>query len=699
MAVLGILIVLLMNSSGWLLVRSVCPSDVCKCSDKSAVCSGPAFDGNNIPSFANDLEDLTFQNIALNELPDYAFVNGTTSHHNLNKLKKLTIYNCTLRRISEHAFSGLESLNNLIIKNSQLTNEGFLANLTHTKIDLLELSGGLFETIPSFVLKDAPRIYDFVMENNRLKSIEIPDNNKFLEMLNLQGNNFGSLTPDTLKCTNNSIRNLLLCNCNITNIHRDAFSGFINLKTLDLSMNKIASENLTIALQGLGNNTKLETLHLNQMNIVHVTNDMFSSLTEIKELTLSQNGIEMIESEAFSQMTKLQKLYLDHNHLTSMAAAAAIPSIQELYLNFNNIKTLSALKLSTRNQLRVVDLSNNFVQKVSYQWIKDQTKMIKINLSHNHIGMLDQNSMKNVTSQKLDLSYNNIHSTTVNGIKAHTLDLSHNMIKHVTPSSMKSLYASLDDLDLSCNNITDIDANIFEDFYTMEKLNLSHNQMGRLFSDGYHLNVFTHLRHLRILDLSYNGISKFPKAQFIKNPHLTQLSLKGNLIQDMNNIPCEYLHESIQTLDMSYNRLQTIDRACIARMLLLKEVDFSENPFDCTCPLAEFMHWLQNDTFHAPINIVGISDIRHYHCYTPDRWMNKSLLEYHPVMGTCGFHPRNDSVNQTIIGISIAVVIVGIIILAAVLYFGKVCQKLRNLRYNWQIRYKEVHDGDMQVII
>ncbi|XP_046310138.2 leucine-rich repeats and immunoglobulin-like domains protein 1 isoform X2 [Marmota monax] len=98
-----------------------------------------------------------------------------------------------------------------------------------------------------------------------------------------------------------------------------------------------------------------------------------------------------------------------------------------------------------------------------------------------------------------------------------SLFLQHNRIRSVNGSQLKA-YLSLEVLDLSSNNITEIRSGCFPPGLYIRELNLASNHIGTL-----ELGAFDGLsRSLLFLHLSKNRITQLPIKAF-KLPRLTQL--------------------------------------------------------------------------------------------------------------------------------------------------------------------------------
>ncbi|XP_026643862.1 leucine-rich repeats and immunoglobulin-like domains protein 1 isoform X2 [Microtus ochrogaster] len=136
---------------------------------------------------------------------------------------------------------------------------------------------------------------------------------------------------------------------------------------------------------------------------------------------------------------------------------------------------------------------------------------------------------------------------------AHVLSLflQHNKIPSVDGSQLKS-YLSLEVLDLSLNNITEIRSSCFPNGLRIRELNLASNRISSLESgafDGLSRSLLT-------LRLSKNRITQLPVKAF-KLPRLTQLDLNRNRIRLIEGLTFQGL-DSLEVLKLQRNNISKL---------------------------------------------------------------------------------------------------------------------------------------------
>lgn len=212
-----------------------------------------------------------------------------------------------------------------------------------------------------------------------------------------------------------------------------------------------------------------------------------------------------------------------------------------------------------------------------------------------------------------------------------TLVLSRNQLKWI-PASVSYLYPQLKILDVSHNQIGQVDDNIQLDH--LEKLDLSHNAITNLrFLQG--------LPKLQHFDASFNRLVELENSTFIRSAKLYWLSIDGNPIQtlpsglfrrnemvgylslsnlDIEILPAKlldpltrlqqlevrdnprldslrdevfhYLGNSLRHLSLANNSLTSLPRS-LRQLDALRSLNLDGNSFHCDCQLFWFANWLE----------------------------------------------------------------------------------------------------------
>ncbi|XP_048183870.1 leucine-rich repeat-containing G-protein coupled receptor 6 isoform X2 [Corvus hawaiiensis] len=157
-------------------------------------------------------------------------------------------------------------------------------------------------------------------------------------------------------------------------------------------------------------------------------------------------------------------------------------------------------------------------------------------------------------------------------------------------------------LDLSMNNISQLQPSALRHLRFLEELRLSGNQISRIPGEA-----FSGLYSLKILMLQNNQLSRIPAEALRDLPNLQSLHLHNNRIQSLGANGFDGLH-SLETLDLNYNELLEFPGA-IRTLGRLQELGFHNNNIKAIPenafvgnPLLQTIHFYDN-----PIQFVGQS--------------------------------------------------------------------------------------------
>ncbi|XP_042114130.1 leucine-rich repeat-containing G-protein coupled receptor 6 isoform X4 [Peromyscus maniculatus bairdii] len=157
-------------------------------------------------------------------------------------------------------------------------------------------------------------------------------------------------------------------------------------------------------------------------------------------------------------------------------------------------------------------------------------------------------------------------------------------------------------LDLSMNNLTELQPGLFHHLRFLEELRLSGNHLSHI--PG---KAFSGLHSLKILMLQSNQLRGIPAEALWELPSLQSLHLHNNRIQHVGTHSFEGLH-NLETLDLNYNELQEFPVA-IRTLGRLQELGFHNNNIKAIPekafmgnPLLQTIHFYDN-----PIQFVGRS--------------------------------------------------------------------------------------------
>uniref|UniRef100_A0A8C5LQK0 Toll-like receptor 3 n=1 Tax=Leptobrachium leishanense TaxID=445787 RepID=A0A8C5LQK0_9ANUR len=563
---------------------------------------------------------------------------------NLNDLR--LNYN-GINAINGNPFENLENLSVLDMSHNKLTSTflGDRPQMPNLK-ELLLFSNKIIE------LKEEAATF---LQNTSLQKLDLSSNpikvinqNYFrglrsLHTLIMVDMQLGSSLVEQL-CTaleDKGIQVLLLINVQMSGINNTTFKGLAatNLTSLDISKNSISH----IDNDSFVYLPNLQNLTLDYNQVLLLSPYSFHGLSELKTLSLkrffSTSKVYKIEDLSFQWLKNLEYLNVDGNRnldltektFTGLNSLKNL-SMVECSINLDTItnKTFSSLSMSP---LLEINLTKAGIAKLEYGSFLALGRLQRLDLGLNRIDQdLDGNEFIGLHQiQLIYLSYNNRLTLTRNSFSfvPSLQRLNLRKIKLTFREPNLSPFHGLQNLtllDLSNNNIANLEENIFEGLSSLRILNLQHNNLARLwknanpggpvlFLKGLHnleiMNLlsngfdeipaaaFQGLSKLRILDLGENNVYLLPKSLFDDQPSFYQLNLHKNLITSVEKELYQNVFSNIKILDMG------------------------GNPFDCTCEsIAWFANWVNTTNASIP----GLDT--QYICNTPSNYHGVSLKHF-----------------------------------------------------------------------
>ncbi|XP_072044938.1 toll-like receptor 2 [Amphiura filiformis] len=225
-------------------------------------------------------------------------------------------------------------------------------------------------------------------------------------------------------------------------------------------------------------------------------------------------------------------------------------------------------------------------------------------------------------------------------------------------------------LDLSNNNIDNINENDFSSLVNIEYMNLSHNRI-------YSLPDFSSLVNITRMDLSFNRIESLPETQFQHLSGLAYLNLAGNRLANLNVLKDL---SSLQTLIVYDNAMATLPDFLMKAPYNLMYVDFGNNPFSCTCDIKLLQDWLLGD------KRTYVDPKPSFLCKSPPSQENRGITETEL---DCSLHLLRYLLPP---GLSGLVIVICLIIAKVYKYRWRIRYKFRLLFY--QRRHQRLIDND-----
>ena len=328
----------------------------------------------------------------------------------------------------------------------------------------------------------------------------------------------------------------------------------------------------------------IHELKLSPHNITEIKKDHFQNFTDLRILDISRGCLQIVANNAFDDIkSTIERIDLNSNNISAIPADLFkdMPKLENVEINYNQLKNLTDSIFVNLPILNFVKLEVNAISKIGDELFKNVSSLESVYFTRNKLTQIPYRALQNVPALKhLYLSYNDITSIgdySFQWPELVNISLDSNKITEFTtfPNITPSLYS----LDVEFNKIVSLSSLAWTNLSSISSLNLNGNPITS-FSTGIfrglpgvtHLfmrnmpvvesidaRVFTDLKSVRYIDASVN-----PKLKYIHEEAFTDSALT-NLYLDQNNLT---------TLSQSMLPLLTLDH-----------LDLGNNSWECDCKL------------------------------------------------------------------------------------------------------------------
>ena len=322
---------------------------------------------------------------------------------------------------------------------------------------------------------------------------------------------------------------------NITELKPGDFDGLTNLTELRLSRNELSSlpENIFDQL------TNLTELSLSSNQLSALPAGLFDNLINLKRLSLGSNKLTSLSDGVFDQLTNLTVLSLNSNELTSLPAGVfdQLTNLTKLYLNSNQLSALPDGLFDNVSKLTLLNLWDNPVSSLQES-------------DFDHLTDLELLILPSTSKPSIQLEFSGdtpVSDRTPQVRDAIVAAVGASAAADVTEAQLDTITL----LDLTGQNITDLERGDFDNLTNLESLGLGNNQLSSLPED-----LFEYLISLQGLDLSDNQLSSMPDGLF-SSTNLAALVLSGN---KLSSLPAKLFDQTyrLTLLDLSDNELSSL---------------------------------------------------------------------------------------------------------------------------------------------
>lgn len=261
-----------------------------------------------------------------------------------------------------------------------------------------------------------------------------------------------------------------------------------NLRILDLSGNHLGSLG-SMAFEEFVN---LEVLKLSHTNL-HSNSGSTLNLGLIAKQTFSSNSESTLENVSSPSNLTL--------------SLAPLKQLKTLDISNNNLKTLNISSLSsTLNQLKSLNIANSQLQNIADLLNLLSPSIESLDLSQNFVGKISANTFRRFLNlQFLNLSHTHLSnfrfSTFYHQSKLQTLDLSYNDLGKVDFTLFTRRFNNLSTLSLEANNLTSISSVNLLNFPRLASLGISKNR----FACSYLIDFLSRWPSLKVIENPSDG--------------------------------------------------------------------------------------------------------------------------------------------------------------------------------------------------
>ncbi|XP_062537568.1 chaoptin [Armigeres subalbatus] len=417
-----------------------------------------------------------------------------------------------------------------------------------------------FPAIPKII--NSSKLFKLYMDDTGLQDLEpYFFQATGLYKLDVSNNPITEIPDEAFFGLERSLWELVLENNELIEVPSRAIRELKKLRLLNLRGNDISSIDAG-AFRGL--EKSLQTLILSDNSISQLSGGDVTGLPNLDSIDLSGNNLAEIDPAAFKDgLDKLSKVYLGNNLLTHIPYEALQPLglLRVLDLSYNLIRTLGpdddGPKVNYKLTLDVLQLQYNSLKEIPSE----------------SFGFFDT-----INSTYLDGNpINNIEDNAFRQAKIRDLYIRHCGLDFISTGAFAGLESSLQLLDLSGNNLTQLADDLFKGFNYLSFLNLKDNIIKQF--DKPEKSPFSSLNLFKLDTTGNNNqpfslkeLSTMKNLRSLATSHLSSLTLNA---EDFADFGLE-----LEELRITRSGLKSIKNRAFANLRGLKRLDLSENRID-----------------------------------------------------------------------------------------------------------------------
>ena len=371
-----------------------------------------------------------------------------------------------------------------------------------------------------------------------------------------------------------NVTKLLLKQNLITSLNSYVFSSYRDLTYVDLEYNEIS----WIAPEAF-TGCPIDTLLLNY-NLLTEFPDFTAIGSSLTNLEMNYNTLQNLSSVDFLNLTALKNLKINWCNLPSdLEFKRGFQSVEGLSMRgsfFYNI-TSELQNLMTVNSLTLHE-GGFLADPITDEEFKGCLNITSLSLDSMQMTKFPQLPKVGKELTKLHLPYNNfVDPLTANQFSYYVmmrrLDLRNCGLS--TFPDISPLNATLENLDLCCNNISSVPHTSLEEFKSLKFIHLTDNPL------GYIPNLGNASASIKRLDLENTGLVTSTCLNFEPFFNLRRLILAKNNLDDVIWESLQCLRSPLEVLELSENIITAVDIVDLHFLYTLRTLRLAGNPITC----------------------------------------------------------------------------------------------------------------------
>lgn len=336
---------------------------------------------------------------------------------NIQSLQELDLSGCNLTQLLPTMFSKLTTVTYINLASNNLTDLPKAMFAPLLDLEHLDLSSNKLTQLKSDMFEKNVEMVSLKVRNNPLSSLKgVRIEN--LQTLDIGLCKFSVIDADTFSGFPN-IKDLNLDGNRITSINSDAFKSMPRLQNLDLSNNKLTGP---LPADIFVKNIQLETLKLaNNPEMKKFPETGFQgNFSEMYILDVSRCGLTHLDEDDLKRMNRIERLHLHDNEIQYIKHGVLSPKVIYLDLSGNKIAHLEQVSFPSGSSLRSLKLSGNPIKTISPAYFINTPRLTRLNLKSCELKQLWNSTELTLPSLKV-LSYLNLANNKIKNLSLKDL--------------------------------------------------------------------------------------------------------------------------------------------------------------------------------------------------------------------------------------------------------------------------------------